>query len=143
MPAAERPPSGQRGSGSLLSPLARRPQQLSDSLAVARVHAMRPFLLTPGARAAPSPSTLSRLLLPLHLQNNGRRNHLRRHVNASSVSPPLINPRFRNRRARFFAAASSSSQVRTRLSAWPAPCRPTPYLTPFRAGQLFVQMPLR
>jgi len=110
VPAAERPPSGQRGSGSRLSPLARRPQQLSDSLAVARVHAMRPFLLTPGARAAPSPSTLSRLLLPLHLQINGRRNHLRRHVHASSASPPLlINPRLRNRRARFFAGAAASS----------------------------------
>ncbi|KAG2646343.1 hypothetical protein PVAP13_2KG491800 [Panicum virgatum] len=71
---------------------------------------MRPFLLTPGARAAPSPSTLSRLLLPLHLQINGRRNHLRRHVHASSASPPLlINPRLRNRRARFFAGAASSS----------------------------------
>ncbi|RLN33371.1 hypothetical protein C2845_PM03G10930 [Panicum miliaceum] len=85
----------------------RRTARQADSLTVARVHAMRPFLLTPGARAAPSPSTLSRLLLPLHLQINGRRNHLRRHVHASSVSPPLINPRLRNRRGRFFASSSS------------------------------------
>ncbi|RLM86846.1 CMP-sialic acid transporter 2-like [Panicum miliaceum] len=68
---------------------------------------MRPFLLTPGARAAPSPSTLSRLLLPLHLQINGRRNHLRRHVHASSVAPSPISPRLRNRRGRFFASSSS------------------------------------
>lgn len=62
-----------------------------------------PFLLTPGARAVPSPSTLSRLLLPLHLQiTNGRHN---RHVPAS----PLLYPRLRNRRRRFFAASSSSS----------------------------------
>ncbi|XP_025803784.1 uncharacterized protein LOC112882842 isoform X1 [Panicum hallii] len=68
---------------------------------------MRPFLLTPGARAAPSPSTLSRLLLPLHLQINGRRNHLRRHVHASSIAPSPISPRLRNRRGRFFASSSS------------------------------------
>ncbi|CAL5062028.1 unnamed protein product [Urochloa decumbens] len=73
---------------------------------------MSTFLLTPAARAAPSPSTLSRLLLPLHLQTNGRRNHLSRHVHASSASTPLIiYPRLRNRRGRFFAAASSSSQM--------------------------------
>ncbi|CAM0145344.1 unnamed protein product [Urochloa decumbens] len=73
---------------------------------------MSTFLLTPAARAAPSPSTLSRLLLPLHLQTNGRRNHLSRHVHASSASSPLIiYPRLRNRRGRFFAASSSSSQM--------------------------------
>nr|CAB3458394.1 unnamed protein product [Digitaria exilis] len=69
---------------------------------------MRPFLLVPGARAAPSPSTLSRLLLPLHLQINGRpRNNLRRSVHASSASKPLVYPRLRNRRGRFFASSSS------------------------------------
>ncbi|CAL5085982.1 unnamed protein product [Urochloa decumbens] len=73
---------------------------------------MSTFLLTPAARAAPSPSTLSRLLLPLHLQTNGRRNHLSRHVHASSASSPLITyPRLRNRRGRFFASSSSSSQM--------------------------------
>ncbi|CAL5083651.1 unnamed protein product [Urochloa decumbens] len=74
---------------------------------------MSTFLLTPAARAAPSPSTLSRLLLPLHLQtnNNGRRNPLSRHVHASSPSSPLIYPRLRSRRGRFYASSSSSSQM--------------------------------
>ncbi|PVH65091.1 hypothetical protein PAHAL_2G421300 [Panicum hallii] len=105
---AERPPSGQRGSPGVSALLA-CPQtaRQADSLTVARVHNMRPFLLTPGARAAPSPSTLSRLLLPLHLQINGRRNHLRRHVHASSIAPSPISPRLRNRRGRFFASSSS------------------------------------
>jgi hypothetical protein len=130
---AERPPSGQRGSPGVSALLA-CPQtaRQADSLTVARVHNMRPFLLTPGARAAPSPSTLSRLLLPLHLQINGRRNHLRRHVHASSIAPSPISPRLRNRRGRFFA--SSSSQVRTRLSAW-RPMSP-PLLNPVPGGPI-------
>ncbi|XP_066400248.1 glutamyl-tRNA reductase-binding protein, chloroplastic-like isoform X1 [Miscanthus floridulus] len=67
-----------------------------------------PFLLTPGARAAPSPSTLSRLLLPLHLQiTNGRHNHQHRHVSVSASASPLLYPRLRNRRGRFFASSSS------------------------------------
>jgi hypothetical protein len=89
---------------------------------------MRPFLLTPGAAriaSAPcsSPSTLSRLLLPLHPQINGRHEHNNQHLHvhasssSSSSSPsPLAYLRLRNRRGRFFA--SSGSQVRpTRLSA--------------------------
>jgi len=107
----------------------KRPARLSacaarrhrDRLRGARVHAMTmPLLLTPGARAAPSPSTLSRLLLPLHLQiTNGRHNHRHGHVSAS----PLLYPRLRNRRGRFFASSSSSSQVR--LASPPAaPGRP-------------------
>ncbi|CAN6219334.1 unnamed protein product [Urochloa humidicola] len=72
---------------------------------------MSTFLLTPAARAAPSPSTLSLLLLPLHLQTNGRRNHLSRHTHASSASSPLIYPRLRNRRGRFFASSSSSQMA--------------------------------
>ncbi|KQK15594.1 hypothetical protein BRADI_1g23900v3 [Brachypodium distachyon] len=71
---------------------------------------MRPFLLTPGARlaSAPSPSTLSRLLLPLHLQN--------RHAHASP-SPSLhartnrSSPPLRRRSGRFFASSASSSQM--------------------------------
>ncbi|OEL17154.1 hypothetical protein BAE44_0021826 [Dichanthelium oligosanthes] len=77
---------------------------------------MTPFLLTSGAARiasapCPSPSTLSRLLLPLHLQINGRHNHLRRNVHASSASSPLIYPRLRNRRDRFFASSSSSQMA--------------------------------
>lgn len=92
----------------------KRPARLSDTEPRSVAHATMPFLLTPGARAVPSPSTLSRLLLPLHLQiTNGRHN---RHVPAS----PLLYPRLRNRRSRFFAASSSSSP-QVRLASPPAP----------------------
>jgi len=98
-------------------------QAASEALRGARVHATTmPFLLTPGARAAPSPSTLSRLLRPLHLQiTNGRHNHQHRHVSVSASASPLLYPRLRNRRDRFFAS-SSSSQVR--LASPPAAGRP-------------------
>ncbi|KAJ1291550.1 hypothetical protein BS78_02G323900 [Paspalum vaginatum] len=72
---------------------------------------MSPFLLTPAARAAPSPSTLSRLLLPLHLvQINGRHSHQHRHVHASSSAPSrLLYPRLRSRRGRFFASSQMAA----------------------------------
>ncbi|TKW35475.1 hypothetical protein SEVIR_2G375000v4 [Setaria viridis] len=76
---------------------------------------MMPFLLTPGAARiasapCPSPSTLSRLLLPLHLQINGRHNHHHRHhVHASSTPSPLVYPRLRNRRGRFFASSQMAA----------------------------------
>ncbi|XP_037476550.1 glutamyl-tRNA reductase-binding protein, chloroplastic-like isoform X2 [Triticum dicoccoides] len=74
---------------------------------------MRPFLPTPvGAQLAslPSPSTLSRLLRPLHLQN--------RHAHAipapTSSSSPLLHPprRSSGRRGDRFLASSSPSQVK-------------------------------
>ncbi|VAH28413.1 unnamed protein product [Triticum turgidum subsp. durum] len=73
---------------------------------------MRPFLPTPvGAQLAslPSPSTLSRLLRPLHLQN--------RHAHAipapTSSSSPLLHPprRSSGRRGDRFLASSSPSQM--------------------------------
>ncbi|WVZ66452.1 hypothetical protein U9M48_015664 [Paspalum notatum var. saurae] len=71
---------------------------------------MRPFLLTPGTRAAPSPSTLSRLLLPLHLvQINGRHSHQHRCVHSSSVPSRLLHPRLRSRRGRFFASSQMAA----------------------------------
>ncbi|TVU01255.1 hypothetical protein EJB05_53294, partial [Eragrostis curvula] len=77
----------------------------------ARVHAMRPFLLTP-ASAPAAPSTLSRLLIPLHLQS---RNHQRRVHAASSPHPPnnrtASSLLLRNRRGRFVATSSSSQMA--------------------------------
>lgn len=101
-------------------------------------NATMPFLLTPGARAVPSPSTLSRLLLPLHLQiTNGRHNHQHGHVPAS----PLLYPRLRNRRSRFFAASSSSSSPQVRLASPPA--APNIIKSILSCGQMFNEMPLR
>ncbi|TVU38284.1 hypothetical protein EJB05_11644, partial [Eragrostis curvula] len=72
---------------------------------------MRPFLLTP-ASAPAAPSTLSRLLLPLHLQS---RNHQRRVHAASSTHPPnnrtASSLLHRNRRGRFVATSSSSQMA--------------------------------
>ncbi|XP_037484444.1 uncharacterized protein LOC119363232 isoform X2 [Triticum dicoccoides] len=76
---------------------------------------MRPFLFTPvGAQLAslPSPSTLSRLLRPLHLQN--------RHAHAIPIPTPtsssslLLHPprRSSGRRGDRFLASSSPSQVK-------------------------------
>uniref|UniRef100_A0A804QFK9 DUF2470 domain-containing protein n=3 Tax=Zea mays TaxID=4577 RepID=A0A804QFK9_MAIZE len=106
--AQEGPVTAPQHRGRRLPCRAKRPQQSGQrgSPTPSRAHATMPFLLTPGARAVPSPSTLSRLLLPLHLQiTNGRHNHQHGHVPAS----PLLYPRLRNRRSRFFAASSSSS----------------------------------
>ncbi|KAF7015156.1 hypothetical protein CFC21_029059, partial [Triticum aestivum] len=75
---------------------------------------MRPFLLTPvGAQLAslPSPSTLSRLLRPLHLQN--RHAHAIPAPTSSSSSSPLLHPprRSTSRRGDRFLASSSPSQM--------------------------------
>jgi hypothetical protein len=72
----------------------------------ARLHAMRPFLLTPSSAPA-APSTLSRLLLPLHLRT--RSDSFRVHP-ASNPHPPNNRTISLLRRGRFFAT-SPSSQV--------------------------------
>ncbi|CAM0906423.1 unnamed protein product [Alopecurus aequalis] len=76
---------------------------------------MRPFLLTPvGARlaSAPSPSTLSRLLLPLHLHN--RRAHTCRtttNARANRASSSLLLRPRRRSGGRLFASSSSSQMA--------------------------------
>jgi hypothetical protein len=138
--AQEGPVTAPQHRGRRLPCRAKRPQQSGQrgSPTPSRAHATMPFLLTPGARAVPSPSTLSRLLLPLHLQiTNGRHNHQHGHVPAS----PLLYPRLRNRRSRFFAASSSSSSPQVRLASPPA--APNIIKSILSCGQMFNEMPLR
>ncbi|KAK3127480.1 hypothetical protein QOZ80_7AG0573980 [Eleusine coracana subsp. coracana] len=73
----------------------------------ARVHAMRPFLLTP-ASAPAVPSTLSRLLHLLHQQS---RNNLRLVHAASNPQQPNNRTSSLLRRGRFFATSSSSQMA--------------------------------
>lgn len=117
LPCARAVPSDHQAASE--APLAHTHASNAAMLTGARVHAMRPFLLTP-ASAPAAPSTLSRLLLPLHLQS---RNNLRLvhaapnpHPQNSRASSLLL----RHRRGRFFATSSSSQVGWNHLPALPS-----------------------